>query len=471
MTRSPQQRKPRAHRSLAAALSVGVAALGLTVVTPGTALAKDDCPHASSAVAPGKLKSSYLWAQKALDVPRVWSTTQGEGVKVAVIDSGVDASLDKAFGDRVSPGHAYIKVSANGKGNTDATDDCDGHGTEVAAIIAGKKYKGIDFYGMAPKATIVPYRIANARPAAEDKDDKKGDGSSTEKTFASNADVAKAIRAAADGGAKVLNLSLKYSEDVPGIRDAIAHAIDDKGAVVVAAAGNEGAKQKKVGDRISYPAAYPGVIGVGAVNSGNGKTVASESGDWVDVVAPGENTAAPLPSSADGKFEPGFGGTSGATAFVSGTAALLAAQHKDWSGKRISRQILGTASPTPGGTGMNKERLSPGYGHGMIDPYRAVTERLHPEESPEDNSEMDVPPMGDKEVAEADHYNAMKPWAIWIAAGALALFAAALTGVGAMRRARKHDWRIRKVSKDDQTQPFDDGDPISLYQGIKGLKE
>ncbi|ADD40402.1 S8 family serine peptidase [Stackebrandtia nassauensis] len=446
--------------------------LGGVVAFPSAASAEGrKCPDgAEKPKDASDVSKSKLWAYDLLDVKRVWPLTKGEGVKVAVIDSGVQADM-KLLDGRVGSGKAYIdnKEQEKASGGDAATEDCDGHGTEVASIIAGSPDEESGFYGIAPEAEIIPYRISNKRPGKEAQAAKEDAEDKDQEIIVDENDFADAIDEAVKAKAKVINLSVKYKADYKPIRDAIANAVKND-VVVVAAAGNNGADPKP-GE--TYPANYPNVIGVGAVDKNESRLATSQKGPWVDVVAPGASIAAPLPN---GKYDTEFGGTSGATAFVSGTAALLRAQHKDWSAEEVAKQIMSTASPTAGGTGMTGDEDvegntggSPGYGHGRVDPYMAVTQKMSASEAKE--MDMDAPAADPAAVKRNADFAKMKTWALWIGLGALGLFVAALAGVGALRRGKKGKWHVKRVDKSDHIEPFDDGDPIPVFQGIKGLKE
>lgn len=247
-----------------------------------------------------------------LHADTLWSYSQGEGITVAVIDSGVDTQHE-ALKARVVQGYDFIKHSHH-------MTDPHGHGTAVAAIIAGDgKLKGL-----APKATILPLRVL----------DEHSQGSAS--------DVTRAILYAADllpdlhnpYPAQVINLSLGGDGPMSAMYEAI-KLVRQKGVVVVAAAGNSG-------HSIAYPAAYAEVIGVGAayVSLGNWKREAySGYGQGLDVLAPvggvtetnwgwfreaGVRSA--LANSSDQSMN--FYGTSAAAPQVAGLAALLLSMGK-----------------------------------------------------------------------------------------------------------------------------------------------
>jgi membrane-anchored mycosin MYCP len=136
---------------------------------------------------------------------------------------------------------------------------------------------------------------------------------------------------------------------------------------VVAAVGNghAGVAGASAGpDATPYPAAYPGVIGVGSIGPDGQRSATSPLGPFVDVAAPGSAVPA---LTRDGRLA-GFDGSSFAAPFVSATAALIRGRRPDLRADQVAARILDTADPSPDGP------RSPGYGVGVLDPYRAVTE-------------------------------------------------------------------------------------------------
>ena len=191
------------------------------------------------------------WALNRLDAEALWAQQPGDGVTVAVLDTGVDAAHPDLTGV-VLPGTDL--VSPGGDGRTDAN----GHGTHVAGIIAAVANNGLGTAGLAQGVRILPVRVL----------DDSGAG------WAS--DIAKGIIWATDHGAAVINLSLgdHVKDDVTAA--AVQYA-EDHGVVVVAAAGNDRAN----GDAVTYPAAYPGVLGVAATDSQDAVASFSETGGFV----------------------------------------------------------------------------------------------------------------------------------------------------------------------------------------------
>ena len=173
------------------------------------------------------------WAQQALDITGAWAASRGRGVTVAVVDSGVDYSPQLA--GRVT------EINLTGQGPR----DCVGHGTAVASIIAASdaRGRGVPFYGVAPAARILSVKVNT------------GDTGTTRL-------LAQGIRDAVADGAQVINVSIQTAVNSPALRAAVAFALR-RNAVVVAAAGND---NPGGGVGPYYPASYPGVLSVGAVD-------------------------------------------------------------------------------------------------------------------------------------------------------------------------------------------------------------
>ncbi len=225
---------------------------------------------------------------------RAWDVSKGTGVKVAVVDSGVNAQHPDLAG-RVGAG-VNIVPPAGG------VQDDFGHGTLVAGIIAANLGNKRGIAGIAPQAQIMPVKVLDASGGGTD------------------AEIASGITWAADHGAKVINLSLGG----PGNSDVLCAAVDTAladDAVVVAAAGND------AGETVGYPAACPGVIAVSATNDTGALTSFSSFGWRVDVAAPGFD----ITSTASRRRRPPTrttteSGTSLSAPIVAGVAALVRAR-------------------------------------------------------------------------------------------------------------------------------------------------
>ncbi|MFJ8534956.1 type VII secretion-associated serine protease mycosin [Streptomyces sp. NPDC093591] len=290
------------------------------------------------------------WALDAMHTEEAWQTTKGKGVTVAVLDTGVEADHPDLSGN-VLDGKDMVGFGAEPGDRAWAR-----HGTAMAGIIAGHGHGaggGDGVMGIAPEAKILPVRVI-----LEDGDPARAKARSTR----GNA-LADGIRWAADHGADVINLSLgddsKSAHPEAGEDEAVQYALK-KGAVVVASAGNGGEK----GDHISYPAAYPGVIAVAAVDRYGTRAVFSTRRWYATVSAPGDDVIIVDP---DHKYYEGWG-TSAAAAFVSGAVALVKAAHPGLTPAQIKKLLQDTARNAPEG-GRDDSR-----GYGFIDPAAAIKE-------------------------------------------------------------------------------------------------
>ncbi|MFJ6389770.1 type VII secretion-associated serine protease mycosin [Streptomyces sp. NPDC091972] len=297
------------------------------------------------------------WALDAMHTQQAWQTTKGAGVTVAVLDTGVENDHPDLVGN-VLTGKDMI-----GFGATRGDRSWARHGTAMAGIIAGHGHgvgNGDGVMGIAPEAKILPVRVI-----LEDGDSARAKARNTR----GNA-LAEGIRWAADHGADVINLSLgddsASAHPEAGEDDAVQYALR-KGAVVVASAGNGGEK----GDHISYPAAYPGVIAATAVDKFGTRASFSTRRWYATVAAPGDDVVIADP---DHKYYEGWG-TSAASAFVSGAAALVKAAHPELTPAQIKRLLEDTARNAPAG-GRDDSR-----GFGFVDPAAALkaADRLKPE--------------------------------------------------------------------------------------------
>jgi membrane-anchored mycosin MYCP len=289
-----------------------------------------DCPPQHGIAAPAQTP----WAQRALSYSSVWKFTRGRGVTVAVIDSGVDTNPQ--FGRRVIVG-PDLAVSQFSAAPGDA--DCVGHGTMVSSIIAAAPMAGVSFAGVAPQATILSIKITDSI------DD------------ISSATVAAAIRDAVQLGANVINLSLT-TPDSPGLQSAVDFALGHN-VVVVAAAGNDDGN----GTGPFYPAAYPGVLSVGAVGPDGSLASFSDTHTPVTVTAPGVDVTGAWPGQFPDAYNPDDSGTSFATPFVAGVVALVRSYYPLWSARQVVQRIKATADGAAG----------PGTGNGMVNPVQAIT--------------------------------------------------------------------------------------------------
>ncbi|MEV8448239.1 S8 family serine peptidase [Streptomyces parvus] len=259
---------------------------------------------------------SKQWHLGAMQAEDMWKVTTGEGIKVAVVDTGVNPSTPSL------QGQVLKGVDATGAPG-DETDDYEGHGTTMAELIAGTG-KGSGLKGLAPGAKIIPLRIAL--------DEFQEEHSS------SIQDVANAIRAAADSDAQIISMSFGSRHTTPQDREAIKYA-HSKGKLLFAAVGNEGHKQNE----LSYPAAYPQVVGVASADRAGKVSFYSQHAGTVDLASPGSD----VPGWCDNSFKSycdGDGGTSAATAIASASAALVWSLHPDWTANQVLNVLFDTAA-------------------------------------------------------------------------------------------------------------------------------
>jgi len=387
-----------------------VAAAFVVVLVPAPARAR--AASCEQLPAPGRVVREVPYEERLYDLSRIAPVSTGAGVRVAVIDSGVDDRHPQLRG-HVDRGRDLLH------GNQDGRQDCVGHGTGVASIIAARPAEGVAFQGLAPGVTIVPVRITEKEEidGAEVGDD------------GSPADFAEAIRWAAskDGGdARVINLSVVMTRDDAQVRRAVAQAVAD-GVVVVAAAGNNGGREQ--GNPTPYPAAYPGVIGVGAVGPDGARADFSQHGEYVDVVAAGEGVTVAAP----GRGHTTQQGTSFATPFVSATAALILQRLPTLTPAQVQRRLTATADPAPGG-GRSDE-----YGFGLLNPYRAVTETLS--ERPPAPAPAVLLTEDPAVAALQARRDRAQDRSLVVGAAGLTLAVLAVVAVGVVRRGRRRGWR------------------------------
>ncbi|WP_338694627.1 type VII secretion-associated serine protease mycosin [Streptomyces sp. Q6] len=288
------------------------------------------------------------WGLTAMHTQEAWRTTKGKGIRVAVLDTGVDDQHPDLKGN-VLTGKDLIGFGA-GRGDRPWAR----HGTAIAGIIAGHGHGQDDsdgVMGVAPEAEILPVRVI-----LEDGDPARAKARETR----GNA-LAEGIRWATDHGADVINLSLGDDSDTAhpeASEDAAVQYALKHGVSVVASAGNGGEK----GDHISYPAAYPGVITATAVDAAGTRAPFSTRRWYATVAAPGRGIVTADP---DRKYYSAWG-TSAASAFVSGAVALIRAAHPGLSPAQIKKLVEDTAQDPPSG-GRDDSR-----GYGLVDPAAAI---------------------------------------------------------------------------------------------------
>ncbi|MEV7698274.1 S8 family serine peptidase [Streptomyces sp. NPDC086779] len=278
---------------------------------------------------------SKQWYLGAMQAEEMWKVTTGEGIKVAVIDTGVNSATSSL------EGQVLAGLDATGV-EGDEVDDYNGHGTTMAELIAGTG-KGGGLKGLAPGVKIIPMRVA--------------DGDWQTKERVNSLDTTDAIRAAADSEAKIISMSFGNDFKLDEELEAVKYA-QSKGKLFFAAVGNEAKK----GNPVSYPAAYPEVVGVSSADRDGKVAEYSQNGSTVDIAAPGND----IPYWCDETFQEycdGDGGTSAATAIASASAALVWSAHPDWTANQVLNVLFDTASRD-----WEKGTLSKYLGHGLIRP-------------------------------------------------------------------------------------------------------
>ncbi|MFF2658626.1 S8 family serine peptidase [Kitasatospora sp. NPDC058032] len=297
----------------------------------------------------GRVAERAGWAQAYLRPEAVWPSSRGEGVTVAVVGSGVEASAGAGTG--ALAGRLTLGPRLHGEG--DAGRDCVGHGTFLASLIAGRRTADGGPAGIAPGAKVLSVAVTD-------------DAGST------NADLlARGIRAAADGGARIAVVAAPIAEAAPALAEAVGYATA-KGMLLVAPAGPDG---QSVAAPV-YPAGYPGVLAVAALGadgvpadrSASAAPEAPSSGatggraSRVDLVAPGEGLVAAGPGG--GSFI--ASGPSYAAALVAGSAALVLGRSPSLTVDQLAERLRTTAYRP--GTELPDQTV----GWGTVDPVTAV---------------------------------------------------------------------------------------------------
>ena len=281
------------------------------------------------------------WNLENMNVPAAWAKGQfGDGVTVAVIDSGLYGAADGESHEDIDPSKVVSPYNAI-SGGTNVSDD-HGHGTFVAGMIIANTNNSAGIAGIMPNVKLMPIKV------------------STKDRDASISDVIKAIEYAVDNGADIINMSLGTNDFSEALKTACDNAVE-KGVIIVAAAGNDGSSKP------CYPAAYDSVIGVGSLTSDNLLAATSQYGESVYVTAPGAGVV-----STD-NVSNGYKRSSG-TSFASPEAAALAAMAKSIDGTMNQdsfKKLLQDTCTDLGETGHDSL-----YGYGMLNFEKAANTLL-----------------------------------------------------------------------------------------------
>lgn len=339
-----------ASLTCAACLSMASMIAAFAVV-PGEANAAAECKAGVT-----NYVTDRPWTDDLLGLTRLAGVSQGEGVTVAVVDSGVSTN-NPHLKDAVDHGVDLTEGGKGGKsGSGDGTTDHYGHGTAVAGIIAARRIDGSSLQGVAPKARILPVRVFDALDSAN------GSGGPSLDTLAAG------IRYAADHHAQIINVSMSNLSSSNALVSAVDYATDH-GSLVVASAGNR-STSSSTQDGLRYPAAFDNVLGVAASDDSGHASADSIRGAQVDVLAPGMSVLTTVPDGVDCVFATDAASSSFATAYASGVAALVASAHPDETPAQWKLRIEQT------GNRANPDERDDARGWGMIAPYDAVTTAL-----------------------------------------------------------------------------------------------
>ncbi len=344
-------------RSFAAAFMT--LALGASLVVAGASAASAD-----------DIRNREYWLSQS-GIEKAWEASQGQGVKVAIIDSGIDESHPDLKGALVGGTDISGAGDASGTEGIGAEPE---HGTLVATMLAGRGHKvatakpsssasakatpkatdkpgvgaGPDgVIGVAPKAELLSVSVwlGSENPSGKNIDDQ----------------IPAAVKWAVDNGAKVINMSLGSTSTAwpQSWDDAFAYA-EAKDVVIVAAAGN----RKSGNEQVGAPATIPGVLAVGGLDrDGTASVDSSSQGISIGVSAPAEDLAGGLPGGGYAQWS----GTSGAAPIVAGVAALIRSKYPDMSAAQVVNRIISTAKPA--GDGVPNAL----YGYGILDAAAAVS--------------------------------------------------------------------------------------------------
>jgi hypothetical protein len=412
----------RLARATLALVFFGATGALLPVIPAAAAPAGQNCPQQAT---PDQMTP---WAQQVLGADRAWPLSRGGQQRIALLDSGVDA-LQPVLAGHVEPG--YDAVTGNGTANT----DCLGTGTEVAGVMVAQAFGSTGLVGVAPDARVVPVRIiASAGFAAPTVDP---------------AVLARGIDWAISQRVAVICVALPIYTDDPRVAAAIQHA-EDSNVPVVAAVGDKGGGND--GNPKPYPASYPGVIGVGAVDVTGARWQGSGHGAFVSIAAPG---AAVLTTQRSTGLT-SANGTGIAAGFVAGTVALVR-RRAAVTAPNITKQLMATATPAAGGP------HSTDFGAGIVNPYGAVTE-LASNTSPAPLAAYAPHTLSPAEQARADAWSRSRIIATVLAATALLVVLLVLVAAAAIPRGQRRAWRPTLAAPvPHRAEPEEPAPPVMLF--------
>jgi subtilisin family serine protease len=340
--RQGRARQGRARRRAAAATVLALAMLlpaGLTIGAAPAAAAPAD-----------QVRDAQSWVLTMLDAQAAWTVSQGAGVTVAVIDSGVNPNVSDLAGS-VTTGPDLTKA-----GTPASNPNWGQHGTWMASLIAGHGHAGgsSGITGVAPKARILSIRVIT------DPGDPGYRRYQHEPALTVQNSLARAIDDAVADKVGVISMSIGYGGPSRAVREALQDAYDHN-VVVLASAGNSGRRTPRPAP-YSFPADYPGVISVGAVGQSGSTANFSSDNLSVQLAAPGVNVPA---QGKDGAYWL-VSGTSPACALTAGVAALIRSAYPRLPAPLVAQALTGSTRNRPPG-GYDKE-----VGFGTVDAVAAL---------------------------------------------------------------------------------------------------
>jgi serine protease len=408
----------RALPRVASAVLVS-AAVGVLSVPAAQSASPAQPAHPAARTAPTDLYRSQQWTLDALHIPRAWKYSRGNGVTVAVLDTGVDGHQSDLSG-RVIDGPDFTGHTRKPGGKYWGR-----HGTEMASLIAGHGHgtgAAAGVMGVAPDAKILSIRVT-----WELNDPLRNDHDQVD--HARDA-VAKGIRYAADHGAQVISMSLGggnlFYNGNSAEEAAIKYALG-KGSVLIASAGNDG----NGANRRNYPAAYPGVIAVGATDRAFKAAKFTNRHTYISVAAPGVEIV-----SADAA---GHGyilgtGTSSSAAFAAGMSALVKARYPNLTPPEVKQSLEEGATHRP------PDGRSSEVGTGVVDAYGSLRMAAHINKAEHGGTAVERPQSTTRPTsAPAEHGPDLMLIAVLSGGGTLILLSMILGWRQRRRRPGPHD--------------------------------
>jgi hypothetical protein len=332
----------RRWRSRALALAaVAIAACSVAVLAPAGPASADE------------IRSTEMWVLNELNVQPAWTVTEGKGVLVAVIDSGVDPNVSDLVGN-VETGPNFSGVHT-----PPSNPNWGVHGTWMASLVAGHGNgpdDGSGIIGTAPESKVLSIRVIT------DSHDPNNAAYEREPAAKGQRELAEAITYAVTHHAQVISMSLGYSQQSRPVQAALQDAYEHN-VVVVASAGNSG--DGKSSAPYSFPANYPGVLGVAAVNSAGQVASFSSNNLSVQVAAPGYK----VPAEGRGNNFWFVSGTSPACALTAGVVALIKAAYPHLTDSQVISAVTSTTTVSTRPPGGYDDQI----GFGVVDAAAALT--------------------------------------------------------------------------------------------------